>query len=143
MSVRSIRLILGACLALPALAHAACNVTVVNVAFGNYDVFNGSDTDTTGTVKVTCDAGTSYTISISPGSGTFASRVMTNGKNQLDYNLFTDPQRLTIWGDGTGGTATVAATDTGATYTVYGLIPALQNVQAGSYFDTLTVTVTY
>lgn len=143
MSVRCIRLIFGACLALPMLAHAACNVTVVNVAFGNYDVFNTSDTDTTGTVKVTCDASTSYTIAISAGSGTFASRVMMNGSFQLDYNLFTDPQRLTIWGDGTGGTTTVAATDSGATYTVYGLIPARQNVQAGSYVDTLTVTVTY
>ena len=143
MSVRAIRLILGTCLALPVLAHAACNVSVVNVAFGDYDVFNNSDTDSTGTVKVTCDASTSYTISISAGSGTFASRAMTNGSYQLNYNLFTDPQRLTIWGDGTGGTATVAATDSGATYTVYGMIPALQNVHAGGYFDTLTVTVTY
>jgi spore coat protein U-like protein len=118
-------------------------VSVVNVAFGAYDVFNNSDTDSTGTVKVTCDASTSYTISISTGSGTFASRAMTNGSYQLNYNLFTDPHRLTIWGDGTGGTATVAATDSGATYTVYGMIPALQNVHAGGYFDTLTVTVTY
>jgi spore coat protein U-like protein len=143
MRVRSIRLIFGACLALPVLAHAACSASVVNVAFGDYDVFNNSDTETAGTVKVNCDASTSYTISLSAGSGTFASRAMTNGSHQLNYNLFTDSQRLTVWGDGTAGTATVAATDTGATYTVYGLIPALQNVQAGSYFDTLTVTVTY
>lgn len=98
---------------------------------------------TTGTVEVSCGASASYTISLSAGFGTFASRVMTGGASQLDYNLFTDSQRVTVWGDGTAGSTTVSATGTGASYTVYGLIPARQNVPAGSYSDTITVTVTY
>ncbi|HEV2271322.1 MAG TPA: spore coat U domain-containing protein [Steroidobacteraceae bacterium] len=144
MSARSLRLVLSASLALPMLAHAAaCSVTVVNVGFGGYDVFQQQDTETTGSVNVTCDSSASYAISLSAGFGTFAARAMSNGSQQLDYNLFTDPQRLTIWGDGTSGTVTVSATGTGGTYTVYGMIPALQNVPAGSYSDTITVTVTY
>lgn len=144
MSARSPWLAFSAFLALPMLAHAAaCTVTVVNVAFGGYDVFQQQDSETTGSVNVSCDSSASYVISLSAGFGTFAARVMMNGSQELDYNLFTDPQRLTVWGDGTSGTTTVSATGTGGSYTVYGMIPALQNVSAGSYSDTITVTVTY
>jgi spore coat protein U-like protein len=143
---RSHCLILVACLALPMLAHAAtCTITLVNVAFADYDVFTNAATKSTGKVKVKCTSGTNYTISLSPGSGTLTARVMTGGGNQLDYNLFTDSTHLTVWGDGTSGSVTVSGTGTGSNtaYTVYGLIPAKQNVPAGSYSDTITVTVTY
>ena len=145
MNVRFLWLLRTASLALlPGLAYAAgCTVTVVNVAFGGYDVFQQQDTETTGSVNVTCDSSASYTISLSAGLGTFAARAMLSGSQQLSYNLFTDPQRLTIWGDGSSGTATVSASGTGASYTVYGMIPARQNVPAGTYSDTITVTVTY
>lgn len=145
MSARSLRLVLGAALMLPVLAHAAsCTVSAVSAAFGGYDVFQQQATETTGSVTVTCHSTTTYTISLSAGSGTFAARVMKNGTQQLNYNLFTDAQRLTVWGDGTAGTSTVSATATGGSYTVYGMIPALQKtVGAGSYSDTITVTVTY
>lgn len=146
MNVRSLCLILVACLAAPTLAHAAtCTVTIVDVAFGDYDVFTTAATTTTGQVGVNCTSGTDYTISLSAGFGTFTSRVMTGGGNGLDYNLFSDPQHLTVWGDGTSGSVTVNGAGTGSNtaYTVYGLIPAQQNVPAGSYSDTITVTVTY
>lgn len=138
-------LILCACLALPMLAHAAasCTARAVNVAFGDYDVFTTTGTSSTGSVTVSCQGNASYTITLSAGSGTFASRVMASGSHKLDYNLFTDTTHLTIWGDGTSGTRIVSGNGKGATYTVYGLIPALQNVPAGSYSDTITVTVTY
>lgn len=145
MSARCRGLILCGCLALPMLAHAAtsCSVTTVSVPFGDYDVFTKKATKTTGRVKVKCTATATYTISLSAGLGTFTSRVMTSGSKHLDYNLYTDSTRLTIWGDGTSGTVTVSSTDAGNTYTVYGEIPGLQNVPVGSYSDTITVTVTY
>lgn len=138
-------LFLVACCALAMDAHAAttCNLTITDVAFGSYDVFTKTKTKSTGKVKVKCTASASYTISLSAGSGTFASRVMTSGRYQLDYNLYTDSAHTIVWGDGTAGTSTVSATGTGATYTVYGLVPALQNVAVGDYSDTITVTVTY
>ncbi len=148
MSARSARLILTACLVLPALAHAAattCTITLVDVAFGDYDVFATKATKSTGKVKVKCTSGADYTIALSAGFGTITSRVMTDGSYQLDYNLFTDSQHTTIWGDGTSGSVTVSGTGTGSNtaYTVYGLVPAAQNVPVGSYSDTITVTVTY
>lgn len=137
-------LVLLACLALPMRAHAVnCSVSVVNVVFASYDVFTPTATNSTGTVKVKCSASATYAISLSAGAGTFASRVMLNGTHELNYNLYTTSQDLTIWGDGTSGTVTTNGTGGGTSYTVYGLIPALQNVPVGSYSDTVTVTVTF
>jgi spore coat protein U-like protein len=144
VSTRSAGLILGACLTLPLCARAAtCTVTITNLAFAAYDVFSKTKTTSTGKVKVKCNVLDTYTISLSAGFGTFTSRVLESGSDQLDYNLYTNSAHTTIWGDGTSGTSTVSATSTGATYTVYGLIPARQNVPVGTYSDTITVTVTY
>lgn len=128
----------------PASAAADCAVSAVGVVFGAYDVFVSAPTDSAGTVTVQCSAGQAYVISISPGiSGTFPSRQMTGGGNSLQYNLYVDSTRLSVWGDGSSGSATVAGTGSGAPvhHTVYGRIPARQNARLGSYSDQLTVTV--
>lgn len=144
MTPRSTWLLFCACLALPAGAGAAtCTVSITNAAFAAYDVFAKTKATSTGKVKVKCNLIASYTIALSAGSGTFTSRVMASGSYQLAYNLFIDSSHTTIWGDGTSGTSTVSATSLGATYSVYAMIPALQNVPVGSYSDTITVTVTY
>jgi len=87
---------------------AACTVSTLGLNFGNYDVFSTLNDDITGTVSVNCPSSTAYSISLSSGSGTFASRAMTSGTNLLYYNLYLDATRLTIWGDGSAGTGTVS-----------------------------------
>ncbi len=125
-------------------AHAAhCSASAVGVAFGTYNVFNTTDLNSTGSVTVSCNQSVPFTIALSAGAGTFASRALKNGSVVLNYNLFTDAQRLTIWGDGSGGTVTVSGSGLQASFTVYGKIPARQNVSAGSYADTVIVTVSY
>jgi spore coat protein U-like protein len=127
-------------------ACGACTVGVTGVVFGNYDPFSNVAQVSAGNVSVTCDIGTIYTITLSPGSGTYASRAMTGPGIPLSYNLFTDPTRVLVWGDGTSGTLAVPGTSTGLTATnhaVYGRIPARQNVPVGSYTDTVIVTVTF
>jgi spore coat protein U-like protein len=71
---------------------------------------------------------------------------MTDGaSHNLGYGLYTTNAYGTIWGDGSGGTTTVAGTGNGAAQavTVYGRIPPSQFVAAGSYTDHVTVTVNY
>ena len=71
---------------------------------------------------------------------------MISGTYTMDYNLFTDAAHLTIWGDGTPGTilvAGIAPNNTNVIHTVYGRIPGNQNLFAGAYTDTITVTITY
>lgn len=124
---------------------AGCTVSTAGLNFGTYDVFSTLNDDITATINVDCPSGTAYSILLSSGSGTFAARTLTTVGGALSYNLYLDPTRLTIWGDGTGSTGTVSGTGTGANVgtPVYGRIPAGQNVAVGSYSDLITVTVTF
>ena len=100
------------------------------------------------------------TVTISAGSsGTYAPRAMTYAGSHLQYNLYTAAQLVTIWGDGSGGTQTVAQQITDAcqyqffnigfncsgsqSNTVYAAVPAMQNVVAGVCADNIIVTVTF
>ncbi len=132
--------------ALPAASQ--CSVSASSVAYGSYDPLAALPVDSVGTVTVSCALSLGYNIALSTGgAGSFSPRKLSNGPDTLNYNLYTDPTYLTIWGDGSGGTATVS----GAigllllpiNHTVYGRIPGGQNAAAGSYSDTITVTVTY
>jgi spore coat protein U-like protein len=126
----------------------SCTIAVLPLAFGNYDPASGTDDDATTTATVTCTGASSYTIAMNVGIGsgaTFATRKMTSGAATLDYSIYTDAARTTVWGDGTSSTSTVAGTGILgiSTHTVYGRIPAGQSVDAGLYNDTITVTLTY
>lgn len=123
---------------------ATCTVTATSVAFGSHTFLVTSPSDSTGSITVSCDAVTAYSVGILGGSTGTMTRAMTSGSNQLGYNLFTDATRTVVWGDGTAGSAKVSSSGTsGATHTVYGRIPARQNVPAGSYSDTLIVRVEF
>ncbi len=131
-------------------AAALCWVWTSPVNFGSYDVFSATPTDSTGTISVLCTQQTSVTGSIgpSPNSGGFDPRQMqlSTGSELLDYNLFRNPARTQIWGDGTGGTYTVSGTVPGfsiVNVNVYGRIPPGQDVLVGSYTEALTVTIIY
>lgn len=130
------------CAATPALA-ATCSVSTPGVTFGTYDVFSMKNLDGVGNVAVTCDMSSTYTVALSPGGGSFAARTMASGASRLGYNLYSDATRVTIWGDGTGGTATVSGTATTANLPVYGRIPARQNLPVGGYSDSIIVTLTF
>jgi spore coat protein U-like protein len=123
----------------------ACTLNVTGVNFGSYDVFNNSALDTTGNIDVNCPSGVGYTMALSAGGGTHTQRVMGSGAHRLNYNLYTAANRAVVWGDATSGTVTVNGTGIGVNvnHAVYGRIPALQNVHAGSYSDIVIVELTF
>ena len=87
-------------------------------------------------------------IGPSPNSGGFDPRMMGHsiGSDFLLYNLYRDTARTEIWGNGSGNTFTYLRNvnrNKPRAETVYGRIPPLQNVSAGSYTDTLTVTINW
>lgn len=155
-------LVFCAALAAPAIGHAAtdtdtmtvtatviasCDVDANDLAFGNYDPVSATPLDIGTTVAVTCTHGTSYDVSLNAGVGagaTVAARRMTSGGNTLNYSLYSNAGRTTVWG-ATIGNNTVAGTGNGAmqTLNVYGRVPVNQTAPAGNYSDTITVTVTY
>ena len=166
----SVRLLAGSVLAIAAVASqpalaatdtanldvsatvtSNCVVSTTPLAFGDIDVTGGSPVDGTGGLSVTCTSGAGWTATADAGSGTgadLATRKMANGANLLNYVLYTDSARTTVWGDGTtvGAEGTFTGTGTGSAQasTIYGTIPASQtSLPAGAYTDTVTVTVTY
>jgi spore coat protein U-like protein len=132
------------------ILSAACTISTTPVNFGSYDVFATSPTDSTGLISITCNEIPApfapVSIGPSPNSGGFNPRKMrvTSGTDLLNYNLYTNAARTSIWGDGTSGTVRVWRTfrrNIPQNLTVYGRIPPGQDVRAGTYTDTLTVTL--
>lgn len=121
--------------------------TISALSFGNYDpvVANAStDLAGTGTFDLTCTSGDAITIGLSLGAnaGAGSQRYMKDsGTDQLSYNLYQDTTHTTAWDETT--TKSDTGTGTAVTYTVYGNVPAAQNVPAGSYTDTVSIDVTY
>ena len=137
-------------LSVDATVTANCSVSTTAVNFGSVNVLSGANVDATGGLSVTCTNGTAWAASANAGAGTGASlatRKMASGANLLNYGLYTESTRTTVWGDGAGGTTgTFSGTGSGSAQasTIYARVPSGQtSVPAGSYADTVTVTVTY
>lgn len=133
-----------------AQAQFQCRVTVNPFAFGTYTPGNPAPHDVTGNIDVRCMGQPGFfTATLSTGSsGTFAQRQMLSGVIQMAYNLFIDPARTLIWGDGTGGTQTVVRSKTrhgrqNFPLPVYGRIPPTQSVSPGLYTDDIVVTIVF
>jgi spore coat protein U-like protein len=114
--------------------------------FGNQGVLI-ANVDNTTAVQVQCTNTTPYNIGLDAGTGsgaTVTTRKMTNGSNTINYSLYSDSGRATVWGN-TVGTNTVSGTGSGASqsYTIYGRVPPQTTPAAATYTDTITVTVTY
>jgi spore coat protein U-like protein len=155
MNIARLSLLLGLLAVAPGARAASCQVGASDLAFGNYSAGSANDVDSSATIMVQgcVDDGTgsavSYSIEIGPGlAGNFASRAMNGPGGQLYYNLYVDPARSLVWGDGTGGSLTVSDAfvlplATSSSHVAYGRIPANQSVSAGTYVDTLTVLISY
>jgi spore coat protein U-like protein len=122
---------------------ATCTFGMVSVVFGNYETLTNTSLDGTGSITVTCDTTDSYTVALSSGHGTLLDRQMQVGSSVLHYNLYSDALRSVIWGDGTSGTSLVSGSAASTAYSIYGLIPGGQKIPAGTYADTITITLSF
>lgn len=139
---------LAAWLELGAVCDAvSCTISATAPVFGSYAPLAGASVTASGTVSVTCSVGGTVTIKLSAGNGTYAARTLLGPAGAiLNYNLYTDANHTTIFGDGTAGTATIGGTvrsgQTG-TGTIYGNIPGGQDVKVGTYSSMIVATVTF
>ena len=127
-------------------ATAACTISTTSVAFGQYNVFNATPTDSTGSITFLCsNADRNIRVSLDQGSsGTFFPRTMRKGGESLPYNLYQNASRTMVWGNGSGGTSQYTNNrprNEMITLTIYGRIPADADVSAGTYTDTVVATI--
>jgi spore coat protein U-like protein len=161
MWLRSRSALLAFFLALPLLAQGAtsCNGGNLSLSLGTYNAYQTTPLDSSGVYVVRCTRSgggardTLVTIGLGPSStsGTIATRRLkrTTGTDLLAYNFFRDAARAALWGE-TIGTNTFSQsisldnnTSGNLTFTFFARIDARQDVRAGSYRDSLTITVNF
>ena len=146
-------------MAVTANVNASCTMSVTNLDFGIYDptVANATqDLTASATVSTTCTLGA--IASVKMGNGLHAttsfgrsriafsrdySRHMSNvgSDSKLKYELYTNEGHTDVWTQ-LGGLS-VVGTGTSDDLTVYGKVFQNQQAAAGSYNDTVTVTVLF
>ena len=126
---------------------ASCSVSAGALSFGtSVPTPMTVAIDADAPLTLTCSSARPYTVALSAGSGTGATpaerRMAGPGGAVATYSIYREAARTTVWGTGTD--ATVAGVGSGAaqTLTAYGRMP-VQNVPAGTYSDSVTVTVTF
>lgn len=97
---------------------------------------NGSD------ITVTCDAGVPG-FKVSVDGGEKGSRLLSNGTDDVAYNIYQDAARSKIYEINTAVPFTTTGT-TPVSIPLYGAVPAKTTaVSEGDYTDTLLVTVSF
>jgi spore coat protein U-like protein len=134
-----------------------CTVSAAALSLGTYNPGSGTAATGSSNVTVNCTKNAPFTVALDKGTtagGTIAQRLLTNGTDKLQYNLYTDNAYGNLFGDGSaGGGNTVTGTGGGFgvananTVPVYGqLLDSAFNQVAGAggpYTDTITVTLSY
>lgn len=127
-----------------------CSITTTPVDFGVYDPVVANATaplDGTGSVVVACTKGAGTRIDLGLGANSTGStrRMSAGGGNVLAYELYQDTGRATVWSSGSGAGQTIAGAPSKAprTFSVFGRVPAGQDVSAGSYTDTVVATINF
>jgi len=128
-----------------AAGQLSCTVSAPTMNFGNYT--GALSTPGATPMTVTCLILTSYTVALNAGVGagaTTTTRKMTGpGSATLSYQMFQNSSRAINWGN-TVGTDTVSGVGSSGpqTINIYPQAAAGQTVAAGTYNDTITISVT-
>jgi len=143
-----------------ATISATCTMSNTDLDFGDYDATgtnSSRDLLATATISTSCTSGTNGVISMSGGSHVLfctSSKCHRQMANQdetsfLRYNIYTNESLSwgSVWSDNTSATnevVQVIGSGVSQNTTVYGEITKNQrNAAAGSYTDTITITLNY
>lgn len=140
--IATLLLLSGTCVA------QTCSVRTVSLNFGSYNHLATNDLEAEAGVYIACDPAVTFNISLDSGTnsgGHFSPRRLARvgSVDYLAYNIFRDPARIEIWGDGTGNTFTQPGIGTGveSQFIAYGRLPAGQSAAVGRYVDVVMVLV--
>lgn len=131
-----------------ATVPARCQAyTTTTLDFGGVPGTITGNIDQTSTIGMTCTGRTAWQVGLDNGlnaSGNVRRMRQGTTAGYVTYELYRDSARTQRWGT-TLNTDTLQGTGTGSpqVLTVHGRVPAPQSPAAGSYSDTVTVTITY
>ncbi len=128
-----------------------CTISASALAFGSYDPVvanagSGQNLDTTSTLTVACTKGAqAVTIGLDQGTSTNRTMADTASGGALTYQLYSDSNRTTVWGNTAGSTVGYAPLSRNSIgITVYGRVPGGQDVPVGTgYLDKVTATINF
>ena len=133
-----------------ASGEGLCSIETRPLSFGYYDPAANANLDAVAQVIYTCNQRSNkIRIEMTTGSANqFSPRSMIgNGNDRLDYNIYLDATRQTIWGQGLYGTDVYFENNppngTPVIVLAYGRIRARQNPPPGQYADALTVRILF
>lgn len=133
----------------------SCTVSATTMGFPPYNAFSGNVSDASSVVTTTCTGllfvGVTYEVRLDGGQASnILGRKMRQGvtSHELGYQVYLNAGRTTVWGNGVQGSAFTGTMLLGLfsrthTRTVYGRIPASQQVNSGDYADGPVMTVIY
>jgi spore coat protein U-like protein len=126
---------------------ASCSVAATALSFGS-EVPSPmiADVDTTATITATCSNGRPYTIGMGAGNGVGATegvRKMTGSGGTIDYAVYSNSGRSTIWGTTAGTLVSVTGNGLAQPLTAYGRMPRQATAGPGTYVDSVTVTINF
>ena len=124
----------------------SCNVSAGNLAFASATNLSGAIPGQS-QINLQCSNGTGYSVGLDGGTSAAADptqRKMTFGGNAVTYGLYRDAAHGLPWGN-TPGSNALPGVGTSLTQTlpVYGLVPVQTTPPAGTYTDTIVVSITF
>ena len=130
-------------LAVTATVISACSLSGGALSFGSYTSGQTANADVDGTINYVNCSGT-LTFALDGGtSGNINARQMSSGVSRLNYQIYRDPTRSAVWGTGANAQSQILLETRNGSITVYGRIPGGQVVPAGTYTDTVNITLTF
>ncbi len=130
-------------LTVTATVQNACALNGGTMAFGQYLSGQTTNLDATGQINYANCSGT-LSFELDGGqAGDVNARKMLSGGNQLTYQLYRTSTRTAIWGTGSNAQGLQLLTPLSGKIDVYGRIPSGQAVPAGTYTDTVNITLTF
>jgi len=139
-----------------AAGSASCMLSTTPLVFGQYVPSRNAPSDFTATLNLTCAASGATSATVEGtigliGAGGPGGRHLADGSHRLRYQLFIDPARTILWGDGSGNTRTKSisvvvgpTTPFRGAFIIYGRILARQShTVVGNYTDQITAVVNY
>ena len=130
-----------------------CTISTTAVAFPAYDPIvthaTTADDSTAGAVTIACTKNTTASIGLGLGLNATASQRrmedVSTATNYLNYELYSNAGRTTVWGNAAGSwyTPPAAPDKNPRTFQVYGRIAPGQDIPASTYNDTVVATVNF